>query len=67
VDVDSVAEAVEAAATGWARVPWAKLGAREAAVLAENGVTVRCLVLPDGSVPEVDDAPDALAIVGRAY
>ena len=67
LDADSVEQAHEAAATGWARIPWAKLGAQGAAALAEHGITVRCLVLPDGSVPDSDDAPDSLAIVARAY
>ncbi|HET9168511.1 MAG TPA: proline--tRNA ligase [Actinospica sp.] len=67
VDVDSVEAAVEAGASGWARLPWAKLREQGTTALAENGMTVRCLVLPDGSVPDVDDAPAALAIVGRAY
>jgi len=30
-------------------------------------VTVRCLVRPDGGVPEADDEPDAVAVVARAY
>ncbi|GAA2139197.1 proline--tRNA ligase [Kitasatospora kazusensis] len=67
VDVDSIDEAVEAAATGWARIPWAKLGPEGEETLGEQGVTVRCLVSPDGSVPEADDTPDTLAIVSRAY
>jgi hypothetical protein len=28
---------------------------------------VRCLVMPDGSLPSIDDDPDAVAIVARAY
>ena len=51
------AEALEAAATGWARLPWADLGAEGEARLAEQAVTVRCLVRPDGSLPDADDEP----------
>ncbi|BBB00465.1 putative prolyl-tRNA synthetase [Actinacidiphila reveromycinica] len=67
VDVATVGEAVEAAADGWARIPWADLGAEGEAKLAEQGVSVRCLVAEDGSVPVADDAPGTVAIVARAY
>ncbi|KIF76987.1 prolyl-tRNA synthetase [Streptomyces sp. 150FB] len=66
-DVRTIEEAVEAAATGWARIPWAKLGPEGEAALAEQGVSVRCLVAEDGSVPESDDAPGTVAVVARAY
>ncbi|MER7518599.1 proline--tRNA ligase [Streptomyces sp. NPDC126499] len=66
-DVDSLDEAVEVAAHGWARMPWAKLGVEGEAALGERGVTVRCLVAEDGSVPESDDAPGTLAVMARAY
>jgi prolyl-tRNA synthetase len=67
VDVSTVGEAVEAAADGWGRIPWATLGEAGEAKLAEQGVTVRCLVAEDGSVPESYDAPGMVAIVARAY
>ncbi|MBU3702364.1 MAG: proline--tRNA ligase [Acidimicrobiia bacterium] len=67
VDVATVAEAAEAAASGWARLPWAAVGVEGEAELATRSVTVRCLVRPDGSLPDGDDVPDALAIVARAY
>lgn len=67
VDVSTVAEAAEAAAEGWARIPWATLGEEGETVLAESAVSVRCLVLPDGSVPASDDEPDVLAVCARAY
>jgi prolyl-tRNA synthetase len=35
--------------------------------LAEDGVTVRCLQRPDGSVPDRADEPDLLAYCARAY
>jgi prolyl-tRNA synthetase len=65
--VSTVAEAAEAAATGWARVPWATLGTDGESKLAEQSVSVRCLLRPDGSVPEDGDEPDLVAIVGRSY
>jgi prolyl-tRNA synthetase len=66
-DVTSIEEAVEAAATGWARMPWADLGPEGEAKLAEQGVSVRCLVGEDGSVPAADDSPGTVAVVARAY
>ncbi|MFD7610547.1 proline--tRNA ligase [Streptomyces sp. NPDC059828] len=67
-DVATIEEAAEAVlAGGWARVPWAVLGTGGEALLAEQAVSVRCLVGDDGSVPEADDAPGTLAIVARAY
>lgn len=67
-DVSTIEEAAEAAtAGGWARLPWATLGEEGEAALAEHGVTVRCLVAEDGSVPDADDAPGNVAVVARAY
>ncbi|MER6998051.1 proline--tRNA ligase [Streptomyces sp. NPDC000410] len=67
-DVSTIAEAADAAvAGGWARIPWATLGTEGEALLADQAVSVRCLVAEDGSVPESDDAPGTLAIVARAY
>ncbi|MFJ9031195.1 proline--tRNA ligase [Streptomyces sp. NPDC102274] len=67
-DVSTVEEAAEAAAAGgWARIPWATLGTRGEADLAERGVSVRCLVAEDGAVPETDDEAGSVAIVARAY
>ncbi|MFH0246334.1 proline--tRNA ligase [Streptomyces sp. HK10] len=67
MDVNTLDEAVEAAANGWARIPWAKLGPEGEAALGERGVTVRCLVAEDGSVPTSDDAPGTIAVMARAY
>jgi len=67
VDVATIEEAVEAAATGWARMPWATLGPEGEARLAEQGVSVRCLVAEDGSVPDEDDQVGNVAVVARAY
>lgn len=67
VEVTSVAEAAEAAADGWARIPWSAVGVEGEAELAARSVTVRCLVMPDGSLPPSDAAADAIAVVARAY
>ncbi|MEU0370672.1 proline--tRNA ligase [Streptomyces sp. NPDC006283] len=67
-EVTTIEEAAEAAvAGGWARIPWATLGEEGEAKLAEQAVSVRCLVAEDGSVPVSDDAPGTVAIVARAY
>jgi len=66
-DVTTVADAAEAAASGWARIPWATLGVEGEAQLAERGISVRCLVRADGGVPESDHEAGALAVVARAY
>jgi prolyl-tRNA synthetase len=67
VDVKSVDDVIEAAAAGWARLPWSDLGLDGEARLAEQAVSVRCLVRPDGGVPDSEDEPDLLAYCGRAY
>ncbi|MER7071575.1 proline--tRNA ligase [Terrabacter sp. NPDC000476] len=67
VAVTSVGEAAEAARTGWATIPWAALGPEGEEELARSAVTVRCLTMPDGSVPASEDADGVLAVVARAY
>ncbi|QHA02784.1 proline--tRNA ligase [Streptomyces broussonetiae] len=67
VEVTTLEEAVEAASTGWARLPWAVLGPAGEARLNEQGLTVRCLVAADDSVPASEDEPGVVAVVGRAY
>ncbi|HEY5156176.1 MAG TPA: His/Gly/Thr/Pro-type tRNA ligase C-terminal domain-containing protein, partial [Acidimicrobiales bacterium] len=67
VDVDTLEEAREASQSGWARVPWAAIGADGENDLASSSVTVRCLVRPDGTLPEAEDEPGLVAITGRSY
>jgi prolyl-tRNA synthetase len=66
-EVTSVAAAIEAAGTGWARLPWSAVGSEGEAELNAQGVTVRCLVRADGGLPGSEDEPDRSAVVGRAY
>jgi len=68
----SVAEAEEAARTGFAVVPWRALGTEGEARLNRAGVSVRLLTRADGSLPargpgSADDADDLVAVVARAY
>jgi prolyl-tRNA synthetase len=65
--VDTLADAMEAAATGWARVPWSAVGAHGEAEANGKAVTVRCLVRADGTVPDSEDEPDLMAIMARSY
>ena len=67
VDVATLGDAIEAAQTGWARVPWSAVGAEGEAEANGKAVTVRCLARPDGSMPDSDDEPDLVAILARAY
>jgi prolyl-tRNA synthetase len=66
-DVAALEEAAELSATGWARLPWDLVGADGEARLAEQGVTVRCLLRADGDVPDSEDEADLLALVARTY
>ncbi len=63
----TVDEAADAAATGFARVPWSLLDGAALERLGRDAVTVRCVQRPDGSVPEALDEPDNVAVVARAY
>ncbi len=67
VAVGSVDEAVEAASTGFAVLPWSVIGAEGEDRLGESGVTVRCLQRADGGLALSDVEPDLVAVVGRAY
>ncbi|MBO4210660.1 proline--tRNA ligase [Micromonospora echinofusca] len=66
-EVTTLADAIAAAATGWARVPWSAVGAAGEAEANGQGVTVRCLLRADGSVPDTEDEPDLVAILARSY
>ena len=63
----TVEEALEAATTGFARLPWDAIGAAGEDRLAQSAVTVRCLQRADGSVPVSEDESDLVVIVGRSY
>jgi prolyl-tRNA synthetase len=67
VEVETLDAAIEAAQTGWARLPWAAVGEDGENRLAGRGVTVRCLQRPDGGLPATDDEADLVAVVGRSY
>jgi prolyl-tRNA synthetase len=66
-DVDTLDDAAAAAQTGFARLRWGLLRTGGEADLATKGVTVRCLLAQDGSVPDTDEDDDLVAVVARAY
>jgi prolyl-tRNA synthetase len=68
VDVTSIEDAVEAAATGFARLPWRLVGDEGEARLAAESLTVRCIQNPDGTLPvDTEDTDDLVCLVARAY
>lgn len=66
-DCATLNQARGVAQTGVARLPWQLVGASGEQDLATSGLTVRCLQLSDGSLPQTDDDAGALAYVARAY
>jgi prolyl-tRNA synthetase len=66
-DASGIDDAFDLAQTGFARVPWGVLRGEGEAQLAGKGVTIRCLMAADGSLPVTDDDDDLVAVVARAY
>ncbi len=66
-EVTSIEDALEAAKSGFARIPWAEVGEEGEDRLAREAVTVRCLQRPDGSVPDAADEAGLVAVVARSY
>jgi len=66
-EVSTVSDARDAAMTGFARIPWKKVGTEGEVELAASGVTVRCLQAHDGGLATNLDAEDLVAFVARAY
>ena len=66
-EVTSIDAAIEAARTGWAKLPWDLVQGEGETHLATEAVTVRCLQRRDGTVPDADDEPELVAYVGRSY
>ncbi|HEY2052894.1 MAG TPA: proline--tRNA ligase [Solirubrobacterales bacterium] len=66
-DVDTLESALEVGKEGVGRIEWAKLGPEGERRLLDDGISVRCIQRPDGTVPESEDEPDLQAIVARAY
>jgi prolyl-tRNA synthetase len=67
VDASDLGEAAAASTNGFARLPWRLVRGEGETRLAADGVTVRCLQRPDGSLPRSEDEDDLVAFVARAY
>jgi prolyl-tRNA synthetase len=71
VDVDTLEEAVEAGATGFARIRAGALGPDGEDRLAAHALSIRCLQRPDGGLAGADggtaEGDDLIAVVGRSY
>jgi prolyl-tRNA synthetase len=66
-DCTTLDQARDAAQTGVARVPWEVVGPAGEEDLATSGLTVRCLQLADGSLPDTDHDAGVLAYIAKAY
>ncbi|MGO4535729.1 proline--tRNA ligase [Leifsonia sp. 2MCAF36] len=68
VDVARVEDAVAAASSGFARLPYSALGDQGEEKLAAHAISVRCLQTEGGELPGAGDTEsDLFAIVGRSY
>jgi prolyl-tRNA synthetase len=65
--VDSVEAAAEAAATGFAVLPWRLLDDAAIDLLGRSAITVRCLQTPDGDLPGGTPADELVAVCARSY
>ena len=73
MDVDTLEEAIEAGASGFARIRTGALGPTARTVWPPTPLSIRCLQRPDGGLAEDDDGDadddgaDLIAVVGRSY
>lgn len=67
VEVDTLADARSVAQTGWAKISYEVVREAEATGGLGEGLSVRCLQRPDGSLPESTEERDLIAYVGRSY
>jgi prolyl-tRNA synthetase len=65
--VQTIHEAREAAARGFARIPWHVVGPDGEDRLARDGISVRCLIHEDGRPVDDPDAEGVDALLARAY
>ncbi|NNG15122.1 MAG: proline--tRNA ligase [Gemmatimonadales bacterium] len=67
-DAATIDEVLEAAANGFARVPWSVVAGQDAkAALVDKAVTVRCIQRADGTIPDNENEPDLVAYCARSY
>jgi prolyl-tRNA synthetase len=66
-DVTSIAEALDAAKDGFARLAWDLVAGEGEAELDAQSVSVRCLQRQDGSMPESEDEGGLICLVAKSY
>jgi prolyl-tRNA synthetase len=66
-DVTSIAEAMDVAQTGFARLSWDLVGAEGERELKTQAMTVRCLQRADGSIPDSDTEAGLVCFVAKSY
>lgn len=65
--VDHLADVAAAAESGFAVIPWAKVGVEGEAAIAGEGLSVRCLRRADGGLAIDHDDGELHAVIARAY
>jgi len=66
-DVTSIADAIDAAKDGFARLAWATVAGEGERELNAQAVSVRCLQRADGSMPTSDLEEGLVALVAKSY
>jgi prolyl-tRNA synthetase len=66
-DVTSVADALEAAKEGFARLSWDLVKGEGEATLNAEAVSVRCIQRQDASMPENEDEGGLICLVAKSY
>jgi prolyl-tRNA synthetase len=66
-DVDSLADALDAAKDGFARLAWDLVAGEGEATLNAQAVSVRCLQRQDGSMPSSEDEGGLVCLVAKSY
>ncbi|MBP2475875.1 prolyl-tRNA synthetase [Crossiella equi] len=66
-EVTTLADALEAGKTGWAKVAYEVVREAEATGRLGEGLSIRCLQRPDGTLPESTSETDLVAYIARSY
>jgi prolyl-tRNA synthetase len=66
-DVASVADAIDAAQDGFARLAWDLVAGEGERTLNAEAVSVRCLQRQDGSLPANEDEQGLVCLVAKSY
>jgi len=66
-DVTTIAEALDAARDGFARLAWDVVAGEGEAELNAQAVSVRCLQRADGSMPASEDEEGLVCLVAKSY